>query len=374
MSEVPLIAHVIHRFDVGGLENGLVNLINNIPDSTYRHVIVTMDGFNPEFAKRLNKNVPIYSVDKAPGKDIGVYFRLWTLFRDIKPDIVHTRNLSGIEAQVPAFFAGVSSRIHSEHGWDIHDPKGDVKKYQLIRRVIGVLIQRFIPLSSELESYLINKVGISSGKVNRICNGVSLARFMNDGTHDVPNFPFNENDIVLGCVGRLELIKGHSFLIQAFAHLLASNPSYRANVRLCIVGEGSERAKLEELINEHNLTELCWLPGARADVPAIMSKFDVFILPSLAEGISNTILEAMAAGLPVVATDVGGNGDLVSNGTTGQIIASQNPEEMALAIRDYIEQPTLALSQGEAGKKLATENFSLDTMVEKYTTVYHSVL
>ena len=374
MSEVPLIAHVIHRFDVGGLENGLVNLINNIPDSTYQHVIVTMDGYNPEFAKRLNKNVPIYSVDKAPGKDIGVYFRLWKLFRDIKPDIVHTKNLSGIEAQVPAFLAGVGSRIHSEHGWDIHDPKGDVKKYQLIRRVIGVLIQRFIPLSSELESYLINKVGISSGKVNRICNGVNLARFVNDGAQAVPNFPFSENDIVFGCVGRLEAIKGHSFLIQAFALLLANNPAYKANVRLCIVGEGSERAKLEQLIKEHNLTGLCWLPGAREDVPAMVSKFDVFILPSLAEGISNTILEAMAAGLPVVATDVGGNGDLVSNGTTGKIIASQKPEDMALAIRDYIEQPTLALSQGEAGKKRATEHFSLDTMVEKYTTVYHSVL
>jgi len=129
MNMKKLIVHILHRFDVGGLENGVVNLINHLPEAEFEHAIVAMEGFSSEFAKRLNRKIEIFSVDKKPGKDIGVYFRLYRLLRKLKPDIVHTRNLGAIEAQVPAFLAGVKYRIHGGHGWDIYDPKGDVKKY-----------------------------------------------------------------------------------------------------------------------------------------------------------------------------------------------------------------------------------------------------
>ena len=143
-SEPPLIAHVIFRLDVGGLENGVVNLVNNIPESRYRQVIICLQEFT-DFRKRLTSpNVRVIALHKKQGKDPGIYFRLWKIFRELRPDIVHTRNLGTIDAVFPAAVAGVRHHVHGEHGWDMVDLYGDNRKYRLLRRACNILINKLL--------------------------------------------------------------------------------------------------------------------------------------------------------------------------------------------------------------------------------------
>ncbi len=374
----PLIVHVLHRFDFGGLENGLVNIINQLPSAEFDHAIVTMTGFNPAFAARLEREVPIYSLNKRAGKDLGWYWRLFRLLRKLKPTIVHTRNLGTLEAQLPAWLAGTQYRIHGEHGWDVYDPKGEVRKYQLLRRLFSIWVHTFVPLSSELEHYLRHKVGIPARKIQRICNGVNLQKFaasaksMDDsreGALKLPaDWPFDQAAFVFGCVGRQEKIKGHQDLLQAFKDLLATPEG--KHCRLCLVGDGSMQVELKRWCDTQQLADQVWFAGSRDDIPTLMRRFNCFVLPSHAEGISNTILEAMACGVPVIATRVGGNGDLVEAGITGLLVPAQSPQDLTRAMQQLASDRGLCGQMGERAHQRATTLFSLDAMINKYAELY----
>jgi sugar transferase (PEP-CTERM/EpsH1 system associated) len=368
VEQSPLVAHVIHRLQVGGLENGLVNLINRLPPDRYRHVIVSLTDHS-DFRRRLTRDVPVYDLHKRPGKDIGLYWRLWRLFRQLRPDIVHTRNLSALEAQIPAALAGVPVRVHGEHGRDVHDLDNTSRKYRWLRRGVSVLVHAYVPLSRELERYLVDEVGIPARKVTRIINGVDTERF-----HPSAEAPrVDQDSLIIGTVGRMEAVKDPLNLVRAFRLLLEQRPDLRPRLRLLMVGDGSLAPQLRAELTAAGLAELAWLPGARDDTPELYRAMDVYVLPSLAEGISNTILEAMASGLPVIATNVGGNAELVEEGATGTLVPRADPEALADAIARYAESPDLRRQHGEAARRRAVAEFSLDTMVQRYADVYDSV-
>jgi glycosyltransferase involved in cell wall biosynthesis len=188
-----------------------------------------------------------------------------------------------------------------------------------------------------------------------------------------PDFASAEN-LVIGTVGRLETVKNQLTLVQAFLQLLDREPKARERLRLVIIGDGPLRMESTKLLKDANADRLAWLPGERDDVPAIMRFLDLFVLPSLREGISNTILEAMASGLPVVATRVGGNPELVEEGKTGLLIPPVNSIALAHAIRSYLLHPELLSIHGQAGRKRAEDCFSLEKMVSGYTGVYDKLL
>jgi sugar transferase (PEP-CTERM/EpsH1 system associated) len=376
MADVPLIAHIIHRFDVGGLENGLVNLLNRIPPERYRHAIICMTDYS-EFRKRLtNPAVTVYAINKQDGKDFGAYVRLWRLLRQLRPVIVHTRNLSALEGSVVATFAGVPARVHGEHGRDIHDIDGRNRKYLALRRFCQHFVQRYIPLSQDLERWLREVVGVPNAKIRQIYNGVDIERFYPaNGREPLPHHGFTDDDcVVIGTVGRLEQVKDQLTLVRAFAEVSQRCPRLASDLRLVLVGDGSTRGKLEQLAAELNVSDRLWITGARDDVPALMRGMDVFVLPSLAEGISNTILEAMASGLPVVATRVGGNPELVSEGNTGCLVPANDPVAMATALQTYIESPALRNKHAQTGRRRVLEEFSMAAMVNRYLAVYDEMM
>ena len=141
-----------------------------------------------------------------------------------------------------------------------------------------------------------------------------------------------------------------------------------------IVGDGPLRVTLEREITIAGLHEMVWLAGARDDVPALMQAMDCFVLPSRAEGISNTLLEAMACGLPTIATDVGGNGELITEGETGWLVPPENPHAMAAAMERISNDSSLRQAMSAAARKRVETNFSLDVMVRNYLQVYDSAL
>ncbi len=373
----PLVAHVIHRLDVGGLENGLVNLIDRMPPARYRHAIVCLTGYT-EFARRIRRSdVTLHALDKRAGHDPGVQLRLWRLLRQLRPAIVHTRNLSALEAVVPAALARVPVRIHAEHGRDMHDLDGLRPRYRWLRRAMRPFVHRWVALSRDLEVYLARGVGVPPGRLTQIYNGVDSERF-----HPAPTGrePLPAPDaaprgaIVLGTVGRLKAVKDPLTLARAFALLVGRDPGARARIRLVLVGDGPLREAVRGVLEACGATDLAWLPGERSDIPQILRGLDVFVLPSLAEGVSNGILEAMASGLPVVATRVGGNPELVEHGASGFLVPRGDPPALAAALERYLAQPDLRMQHGREGRRRAEERFSLERMVLDYLALYDAVL
>jgi sugar transferase (PEP-CTERM/EpsH1 system associated) len=374
----PLVLHVVHRLAVGGLENGLVNLVNRLPEGAWRHGIIALTGIDPPFAARIRRpDVDLVALGKGPGHAYPLYPRLHALFRERRPAIVHTRNLAALELAAPAWSARVPVRIHGEHGRDVGDLDGSRKRYQRVRRLYRPFVTRYVAVSRDLERYLIDRVGIAPRRVEQICNGVDTERFAPRAGERPPidGSPFNDPGLwLVGTVGRLEAVKDQTNLARAFVHALRQAPAARERLRLVIAGEGKLRGEVERILDEGSARHLAWLPGERADVPAVMRGLDCFILPSLAEGISNTILEAMASGLPVIATSVGGNAELMEPGTTGTLVPAVDSEALARAVLAYFAYPELARRHGRAGRTLAERRFSLDRMVEQYHALYERAL
>jgi sugar transferase (PEP-CTERM/EpsH1 system associated) len=373
----PLIAHVIHRFDVGGMENGLVTLINHMPEGRYRHAVVCLQDFT-EFRRRIERpDVSFLALNRRPGKDFRLYPRLWRALRRLRPDLVHTRNLSALEGQVVAALAGVPARVHGEHGRDVFDLYGRNWKYNLLRRGVRPFVTRYTTVSKDLERWLIETVGVDPARVTQIYNGVDTERFMPRPLRRRiigPSGFAGNGEIVIGSVGRMAEVKDYPALVRAFLRLLDAEPAWRDRIRLVILGDGPAREPCLRLLEEAGAASRAWLPGERRDVSVLMQSFDVFVLPSLGEGISNTILEAMACGLPVVATRVGGNPELVEERVTGTLVPSENPEALADALAAYIRDPERRREEGARARRRTEQRFSINAMVAGYLSAYDAAL
>ena len=373
----PLIAHVLHRFDTGGLENGVVNLINRMPVERFRHAVIALTEIT-EFSRRIERNdVQLITLNKSPGQGLWMFPRMRNLLRDLQPAIVHTRNLGALEMAMPAAWAGVPVRIHGEHGWDISDPDGRSKKFRLARRLYRPFVHHYIALSRHLERYLVDHIGVASHRVAQLYNGVDAERFRPRAGDRSPlaGSPFTSPAFwLVGTVGRLSPIKDQVMLARAFVRALELAPDARQRMRLVLVGDGPLRAEVEQVLRTGGVHEFAWLAGDRKDVPDIMRSLDVFALPSIAEGISNTILEAMATALPVVATDVGGNVELLADGLTGRLVPARDADTMAKALVEDFREPERARERGRRARLDVERRFTLDGMVTAYTNLYDRLL
>lgn len=369
----PLIVHVVYRFGVGGLENGIVNLVNRMPASRWRHAILALTEVVGEFADRIQRHdVRYVELDKRPGHLVRDYPRLYRMFRDLKPAVVHTRNLAALEAVVPARAAGVPVRIHGEHGWDMNDPEGKRLRYRLVRRAYRPFVNHYVALSHHLNDYLERAVGVPRERISQTYNGVDTEHFRPADTRlPIPGCPFGAIDEwLIGWVGRMEGVKDPLNLARAF--IRASERSDR--LRLVLVGDGALRADLENVFKTAGLLDRVWFAGERKDVADIMRGLDCFTLPSIAEGISNTILEAMASRLPVVATRVGGNPELIESGMTGVLVPRASSDALADALLHYFNHRATARRHAKAARQLVENRFSLSRMVHDYSSLYERTL
>lgn len=373
MTSRPLICHIIYRLAVGGLENGLVNLINNLPTDRYRHAVVCLTEAT-DFRDRIRfDRAEIYAIHKQPGKDILAYKRLWHLLRKLKPTIAHTRNLPTLDTLFIAWLARVPRLVHSEHGLDMIEIDGRNTKYNRLRRLSRVIVDQYIAVSQNLYDWLRYDIGIAPSRLTLIYNGVDTSQFTPVGEQSVTPIG-TAGSIILGTVGRLETVKDPQSFARAICHLLQMRPDLRQVLRVVFIGDGSLRQELEATLAEHGALDLAWLPGFRNDTPAIHRLFDIFVLPSLREGISNTALEAMASGRPVIATRVGGNPEIIPDGTAGFLVPAQDPQALAHALLRYIDNPDLRQQHGSAARAYVVKNFSLNTMVENYDKIYSKLL
>ena len=367
------IVHVVYSFSVGGLENVIVQLINRLPADRFEHVVLSLTTIG-DFKNRIaQQGVRFIELHKPPGHAVALYPKIYQLLRVIKPDVVHSCNLAALEIVPLCWLARVPLRIHAEHGWDAHDPQGINPRYQRLRRAYKPFVSHYVAVSKDLDDYLERAIGVPQFRRSLITNGVDTQAFSpaQGAPSAVPGCPFvlGENWL-LGTVGRLQSVKNQPLLVRAFVRLLQDHPEAAIRMRLVVVGEGPLRAEIETLLANANVSHLAWLAGARDDVADVLRMLNCFVLPSQAEGTSCTLQEAMACGLPVVATAVGGTPDLLKHGESGFLVDSDDEAAMANAIWALYTDKAKTLRLAQTARDWALQNFGLDAMVHSYESLF----
>ncbi len=365
------VLHILHSLQVGGLENGVVNLINNLDAQMFTHSICCTDSIGP-MAERIKQPVSIFALEKGERRDYLISLKIARLINRVKPDIIHTRNWSAIDGIIGARLAGKRIVIHGEHGREAGDPDGRNIKRKIIRKALSPWVSQFITVSNELRDWLIHDVGITPAKVTQIINGVDADYIKPAGNKEQlkSELGLSPDTFVIGSVGRLDPVKDHETLLRAFK--IACQRNNGKKLALIVVGTGPLREDLKLIAGKLGVSNGVKFTGERNDMIQLYNCMDVYVLPSIAEGISNTILEAMASGLPVIASNVGGNLELVDQGRTGFFFSSGNFKELADFICRYADNDSLAREHGFNGRQRAVDKFSIQQMTDKYRALYES--
>ena len=369
----PLIVHLIYRLDFGGMENLMVERINRMPAGRYRHAVVALTGYTA-FAERISRaDVALYALDKPPGPALSTHAALWRLLRRLRPDVLHTYNLSAIEYAPAALLAGVPGRINGAHGRDAADPRGLNRKHRLLRRLMIPFYDHCYANSAEMLAWNRDVIGVPVRKSRLLPNGIDTERYRPATAADEAGpleCHFGQGCLVIGSVGRVEPVKNHALLLAAFAALRARRPDLAARLRLAVVGDGPLLQALRAQVDGAGLNDVVWLPGKRDDVAAILRGLTVFALPSIAEGTPGAALEAMASGVPVVGSDVGGVPEVVADGATGTLVPSGDAEALAAALERYAGSPALVHEHGLAARLRVTRHYGMPAMVAAYQALY----
>jgi sugar transferase (PEP-CTERM/EpsH1 system associated) len=372
-----LVVHVVDALDMAQTENGLLNLIRHLPPERYRHAIVCLHDRGGYEGDVREHGVEIVNLHKRAGRDPLHYLRMFGVLRALRPDLIHTRNCTGLPAQLVAALAGVKLRVHAEHGRAVAGagPAAGLAA-RLLRRMLCPLIDHFIAVSGDLEQWLVESVGAEPARVSQIANGVDSLQFHPrlgpPAVVGPPGF-MDDGVFVVGSVGRMDDAGNHTTLVDAFLRLIASPHPAHQRLRLLLVGDGPARAECQALLHRAGAAARAWLPGARSDVPQLLRAMDLFVLPALAEDRSNTILQAMATGLPVVASAVGGNTELVHPGFTGILVPPMSTELLASAVADYCRIPDMATRHGARGRTQVIARHSMPAMARDYLAVYDAL-
>jgi sugar transferase (PEP-CTERM/EpsH1 system associated) len=356
------VVHVLHSFGTGGLEKGVATLTRHGSEDI-EHVILCLT-VSGDSARLLRPGTPVLELHKPAGNSFRFLWRLSRALKDLAPDLVHTRNWSGMDGIIAARLAGIRSVVHGEHGWGMDDPDGRSPRRVRVRRLLARWVREFTCVSRAMEQWLKETIRVNR-TVTQIYNGVDTAVYAPALRRDElrAKLGLSCGGFVAGVVGRLDPIKDHRTLFQAFAQVRAEDPE----AVLLVVGDGPEREALERTAGSE--TGVRFL-GNRADVPEVLRCLDVFVLPSVNEGISNTLLEAMASALPVVATRVGGNQELVEAGETGLLIPPGDAASLARAILAYLRDPDLRRAHSSMARERVIREFRIEAMVKRYEGVY----
>jgi len=348
------IMHIVLNLNIGGLEN-LVCDMAQVQSQKNETIVCSLEP--EEISNRIIKDngFRVMYLHRRPGKDFRLLFELIRLLKNEKPDVVHAHNrVPLIYGALARFFTKMPVLIHTRHGEEIlHKPGFLWDRYNYI-----------VAISHSAKDMLLSHNHIDSKKVRVIHNGIDINRFANRvfGSR-------KDGKFVIGVVARLDPFKDIFNLIEAFKKVSANF----SNAELWIVGDGPLKDSLKLKVKDLRLENSVKFLGWRSDIASINSQMDIFTLPSLTEGISIALLEAMACRLPVVATNVGGNPEVVVDGETGILVSPKEPEKMAEAIVRILSDKDMAKRMGEAGRKRVEEKFSLEKMVKEYEELYESI-
>lgn len=357
------VLHVVHHLQPGGMEYGLIKLVNGLAGGPIESMVCSTSAADPQMARQLAPGVRLVELRRRGGNDPRLVWQLYRLFRRERPDIVHTHAWGTlIEGLIAARLARVPVVMHGEHG------TLQLKPYQVrVQRWAWLHVDRLLSVSSRLAEKMSAAVGIPRECITVIRNGVDLSRFSSVTRVEArADLGIDDGVVVIGHAGRLVPVKDQAALVHAASLLRQHGLTFR----VLIAGEGPLRADLERLVAELGVTDCVTLLGHRSDLERFYAALDVYVLCSRSEGMPNTILEAMASGVTVVSTNVGGADELVLPERTGALVPPARPDLLADAVRAMMTSSPLRESMGLAGRLRAQELFGVATMVENYKQLY----
>jgi sugar transferase (PEP-CTERM/EpsH1 system associated) len=354
----------------GGTELALRRLVAELDPQRFENIICTIAPL-PETEEVAGARC--LSLNRSGAKTGFLLPDFVRVFLRERPDVVHSRNWGAIEAAPAAWLARVSRVVHSEHGRDIHTMHGDPWRRRIFRRLCYSVADEVFAVSRELSQHYAAQLGISVAHIKVIPNGVDTARFRPEADARArfrAQLGVPSNVVVLGVLARLDPVKDHRTLLQAAAQAMKAG----APLHVAIVGDGLEKQRLVEMTASNPLLHghVTFVDETKQPQDCL-NGFDIFALASLSEGMSNTILEAMATSLPCVVTRVGSNPDLVEEGRTGFLAGARDPETMAQRITELAANPQLRCEMGLQGRRKVESHFNLSAMVESYSRLYTSV-
>lgn len=307
--------------------------------------------------------IPLVSIERHGGIEPSLTWRIADTLRRLRIDVVHTHNPVALTYAAPAArWARVRRLVHTKHGANPPRSRAEL----LGRRTLLRLCDAYVAVSEPTAAMARDLDRVPERLLRVIPNGIDTEAFAHDPIMRVAirkEFGIPGSALVIGTVGRLAVEKAHRFLVEAIRPVLG--PS----VHLVIVGEGPERAAIEDAVPAH-LRRFVHLPGAREDIPALLSSFDVFVLSSSTEGLPLVVPEAMAAGLPVVSTNVGGLSTVVRQNETGRLVPFGDVSSMRRNIVELLRNDAMRAAYGRAAVAEARERFSLQRVLSAYEELY----
>jgi glycosyltransferase involved in cell wall biosynthesis len=396
MPENIRVIHVITRLDMGGSAQEALHTVLTLDPQFYQVVLIKgstsesamtpieLQNVNRQLAVASDRGVEVINLPSlvrriSPWNDFKTLVLLWSLVRRYKPHIVHTHtSKAGVLGRLAAWLARVPVIIHKPHGHVFygHFGPGLSRFFLFIERLLGGIADHVVALTPmEARDYLNLRV-LKADKISIIHSGVDLNRYhitAEKRQQKKKDLGIPADSLIIGYVGWLIPIKGVTYLVSAMTKVLEKYPKSI----LVLVGKGDDKGeeerKLKERVERAGLADKVRFLGWRADVDEIMGCFDIFVLPSLNEGMGRVLVEAMAAGLPIVASRVGGIPDLVKDGKNGRLVPPADATALAKAISALLEDKKKRKRMGQAGAKMCRQ-YSTEAMVAQIDNLYRELL
>jgi glycosyltransferase involved in cell wall biosynthesis len=359
------IAFCITDLDPGGAERALVQLVTRLDRARWEPAVFCLAGRGALADELSAAGVPVVCLGASHWTGVGAVWRLCRELRRFRPTLLQTflfhANLAG---RLAGRLAGVLTIVS---GIRVAEKRSRV--YLWLDRWTNWLVATNVCVSQAVADFSIAEGGLSRRKIVVIHNGVDVARFAGARPAELSALGIPERSRTLLTIGRLDRQKGLLDLIEAAGVVVQKHP----DAHFLLVGEGPERAALERAVRERGLAARVHFAGWRADVPELLSAGCALVLTSHWEGLPNVILEAMAAGMPVVASRVEGTAELVIDGQTGRLVPSRSPELLAAALEALLNDSQGAAAMGRAGRERAAAEFTWEATVARYDALYRSL-
>lgn len=362
------ICYIIGQLSKGGAERQLYELVRGLDKTRFLPVVISLRQ-GDYWAEELRKmNVRVIEIRRKKSREFRRLLRLTRLIKELKPDIVHTYLFAAnTYGRIAAFIAKVPVVIASERNLpEIGRDKSRLTLY--IDRMLAPFSDGIICNSLKAKDTLINNYSFEPRKIFTVCNGISMDYLASLSEQRVRN----AGGKIIGTVGRLVPQKNHKLFLDVAKMVLDSQPA--ADLKFLIVGDGPLRGALENYAHDNGIGDKVEFAGERHDIPRMLKKMDIFLMTSLFEGMSNAIMEAMSAGLPVVASDVGGNRELITDSHTGFLCPSESASAFCDKVIHLLRNENEAELMGVNGKQRIICNFGSKMMVKETEGIYSALI
>ncbi|HDQ00218.1 MAG TPA: glycosyltransferase [bacterium] len=364
------VLQLVEGFGLGGAEKKLKELVEKMDCTKFHTVVCSLglgDKIKEEFEKLRDKGVEVIEMPRERKIDFGLIFKIAKLINEKNIDIVMT---TLFYADVIGPLAGKLGKAKAVFSWEtISAPWWLYKRRLWAYRFSLRYCKKVVSVSEATAKWLVEKRGVPEKKVMVIPYGVDIEKYSTgSGLEKRKTMGWSADDKVVGMVGRLVEQKGHIYLIDAAREVVKKYPQ----VKFVLVGDGYLRSELEAKVRAHKLNSNFIFLGFRDDVHELLTTFDIFVLPSLYEGLPNVVLEAMASGLPVVATPVDGTKEAVVDGETGILIPERDGDRLAIELLRLLDNHCLAKKFGKKGRKRVEDVFSVEKQVKRFEALYAS--